>query len=80
MSFAKIFGSKYGKKIIDSSKKIKNTSSKCNQSKYGKMLKKEGIKVSKLASNQLLGKLIPSVIDLAGSKIADKINFVKNER
>ena len=44
------------------------------------MLKKEGIKVSKLASNQLLGKLIPSVIDLAGSKIADKINFVKNER
>ena len=43
MSFAKNFGSKYGKKFlnkeISDSKRIKDTASKFNQSKYGKMLK-----------------------------------------
>ena len=44
MNFAKKFGSKYGKKFlnkgISASKRIKDTTSKFNQSKYGKMLKK----------------------------------------
>ena len=39
MSFAKNFGSKYGKKILNkgfsASKRIKDTASKFNQSKYG---------------------------------------------
>ena len=65
------------KKIIDSSKKIKNAASKFNQTKYGKMLKKEGIKVGKLAGKQLSSKIIPSAIDVAGSKIADKITSLK---
>ena len=44
MSFAKNFGSKYGKKFLNigilASKRIKNTASKFNQSKYAKILKK----------------------------------------
>ena len=43
MNFTKNCGSKYGKKIlnkgISASKRIKNTASKFNQSKYGKILK-----------------------------------------
>ena len=39
MSFAKNFGSKYGKKFLNkgfsASKRIKDTASKFNQSKYG---------------------------------------------
>ena len=41
------------------------------------MLKKEGTKVSKLAGKQLSDKIIPSAIDVAGSKIADKIASLK---
>ena len=45
MSFAKNFGSKYGKKFlnkgISASKRIKDTTFKFNQSKYGKMLKNQ---------------------------------------
>ena len=41
------------------------------------MLKKEGRKVSKLAGKQLSDKIIPSEIDVAGSKIADKIASLK---
>ena len=44
MSFAKKFGSKYGKKFlnigISASKRINTAAAKFNQSKYGKMLKK----------------------------------------
>ena len=44
MRFAKNFGSKYGTKFlnkgISASKRIKDTASKFNQGKYGKMLKK----------------------------------------
>ena len=43
MSFAKNLGSKYGKEFlnkgISASKRIKNTASKFNQSKYSKVLK-----------------------------------------
>ena len=74
MSFAKKFGSKYSKKFlnkgISTSKKIRNVASKLNQSKYAKILKKE-------AGKQLSDKIIPAVVDLAGSKIADKITSLK---
>ena len=44
MSFAKNFGSNYGKKFLNkgnsASKRIKDTASKFNQSKYSKVLKK----------------------------------------
>ena len=52
MSFAKKFGSKYGKflnKGILASKRIKTVAKKFNESKSGKVLKKEGTKVGKLA-------------------------------
>ena len=54
MSFAKNFGSKYGKKKlnkgISASKRIKDTASKFNQSKYGKVLKNQGTKFGRIAS------------------------------
>ena len=74
MSFAKKIGNEYVKKIlnkgISGSKKIKNSAEKLNQRKYGKVLKKE-------AGKQLSGKIIPAAIDVAGSKIADKITSLK---
>ena len=41
------------------------------------MLKKEGSKIGKLAGKQLSDKIIPAAVDLAGSKIADKITSLK---
>ena len=53
MSFAKSSGSKYGKKFlskgISASKRIKNTASKFNQSKYSKILKNQGTEFGKIA-------------------------------
>ena len=81
LPFAKTFGSKYGKKMINKganvSKRIKTAAKKFNQSKYGKILKKEGPKVGKLAGKQLSGKIIPVVVDVAASKIPDKITSLK---
>ena len=46
MIFAKNVGSKYGKKFLNKGiseyKRIKDTASKFNQSKYGKVLKNQG--------------------------------------
>ena len=74
MSFAKNLGSKYGKKFISkgilASKIIKDSASRPNQSKYGKTLKKE-------VGKQFTDKTIPAGIDVAGSKIADKITSLK---
>ena len=48
MSFAKRFDSKYGKRFLNKGisafKRIKNSETKVNQSKYSKMLKKRRIK------------------------------------
>ena len=53
---------------------------KFNKSKYGKILKKkEGSKIGKLAGKQLSDKTIPAAVDVAGSKIADKITSLKGE-
>ena len=69
MSFAKNFGSKYSKKInkgISASKIIKDSA----QSKYSQKLKKE-------VGKQLKDKIIPAAVDVAGSKVADKITLLK---
>ena len=81
LSFAKRFGTKYCKKFVNkgisASKKIKTAAKKFNQRDYGKKLEKEGLKVGKLAGQQVSDKIIPAAIDLAGSKIADKITSLK---
>ena len=87
MNFANNFGSKYGTKFlskgISASKRIKTVGSflknseNFNESKFGKMFEKEGTKVGKLAGTQLSDKIIPAAVDLAGSKIADKITSLK---
>ena len=70
MTFAKNFGSKYGKKFVNkgisASKIIKDSA----QSKYGQKLKRE-------FGKQLSDKTIPAAFDVAGSKIADKITSLK---
>ena len=81
MSFAKYFGSNYGKKNlnkgISASKRIKDTASKFNQSKYGKVLKNQGTKLGRIASKKIVQKFAEATGDLIGSKIADKINSLK---
>ena len=81
LSFAKKFGSKYSKtfinKGISASKRLKTAAKKFNESKYGKTLKKERLKFGKLAGKQLSDKIIPAAVDLARSKIADKITSLK---
>ena len=83
MSFAKNFGSKYGKKFlskgISASKRIKDTASKFNQIKYGKMLKNQGSEFGKIARKRILTKSAEATGDLIGSKIADKITSFKSK-
>ena len=81
MSFAKNFGSKYGKKFlnkgISASKKIANTASKCDQSKYCKVLKNQGTEFGKVAGKKIVQKSAEATGYLIGSKIADKITSLK---
>ena len=81
LSFAKKFGTKYGKKFVNkgisASKRIKIAAKRFNESKYGKSLKKEELKIGKIAGQQVSEKIIPAAVDFAGSKIADKINLLK---
>ena len=76
MSFAKNLGSKYGKKIIG---KGISDSKKFNQSKYGKMLKKQGTEFGKIAGKKIIHKSAEATGDLIGSKIADKITSFKSK-
>ena len=81
MSFAKNFGSKYDKNFlnigISASKKIKNTASKFNQSKYGKILKKQVAEFGKTAGKKIVPKSAEATGDLIGTKIADEITSLK---
>ena len=88
MCFAKNFGCKYGKEFlnkgISASKRIKgtrnfikNSASKLNQSKYGKMLKNQGSEFGKIAGKKILTKSAEATGDLIGSKITDKITSLK---
>ena len=81
MSFAKNLGSKYGKKCLNegfsASKKIKDTASKFNQSKYGQALQKQGSEFGKIVGKKIINKSAEATGDLIGSKIADKITSLK---
>ena len=83
MSFAKNVGSKYGKKFlnkeISASKRIKDITSKFNQSKYRKMLKSRGSEFGKIADKKILTKSAEATRDLTGSKIEDKITSFKSK-
>ena len=83
MSFAKNFGSKYGKKFLSkgilASKKIRDSASKFNQSKYGKILKNQGSEFGKIADKKIVQKSAEATGDLIGSKIADKITLFKSK-
>ena len=68
MSFAKNFGSKYGKKFlnkgISASKRIKDTTSKFNQSKYGKVFTNQGTEFDKIAGKKVDQKSAEAARDL----------------
>ena len=51
-----------------------------NKIKYGQALEKEGLKLAKSSGKQDLEKVVPAAIDLAGSKIADKITSLGNKQ
>ena len=77
----KIFGSKYCKKFLNKgisvSKRIKNTASKFNQSKYEKIFKNQGSAFGKIAGKKTVQKSAEATGNLTGSKIADKITSLK---
>ena len=81
MIFADNFGSKYGKKFlnkrISASKRIENTASKFNQSKYGKILRNQGSEFGKIAGKKIVQKSAEATGGLIGSKIVDKITSLK---
>ena len=81
MSFAKNFGSKYCNKFlskgISAFKRIKNTASKFNQSKYGKLLRKQEAEFGKIAGKIIVQKSEEATGGLIGSTIADRITSLK---
>ena len=70
LSFARKFGDKYGKKLM-------NTARKVGTSKYGKKIidttKKQGSEFAKTAGKRIVQKSAEATGDLIGNKIADKI-------
>ena len=70
LSFARKFGDKYGKKLM-------NTATKVGTSKYGKKIidttKKQGREFAKTAGKRIVQKSAEATRDLIGNKIADKI-------
>ena len=73
MSFARNFGNKYGKKLMNTAIK---TGTNFN-SKYGKKLTDTAIKTGKdfatIAGKKIVNKAAETTGDLTGNKIADKI-------
>ena len=67
------------KRIKDTGNFIKNSASKFNQSKYGKILQNQGSELGKLAGKKILTKSAEATGDLIGSKIADKITSFKSK-
>ena len=79
MSFARNFGNKYGKKLMNTAIK---TGTNFN-SKYGKKLTDTAIKTGKdfatIASKKIVHKSAEATGDLIGNKIADKITTVSKK-
>ena len=73
LSFARNFGDKYGKKLMNTAIKT----GKNFNSKYGKKLADTAIKISKdfakIAGKKIIHKSAEATGDLVGNKIADKI-------
>ena len=70
LSFARKFGDKYGKKLM-------NTATNVGTSKYGKKIidktKKEGSEFAKTAGKRIVQKSANATGDLIGNEIPDKI-------
>ena len=70
LSFARNFGEKYGKKLM-------NTAAKVGTSKYSKKIidttKKQASEFTKTAGKRIVQKSAEAARDLIGNKIADKI-------
>ena len=77
MLFARKFGDKYRKKLIDSAIKTGISAAKKIGDKYGKKLmdnaKKSRINAAKTAPKRVVQKTAEATRDLIGNKIADKI-------
>ena len=73
LSFAKMFGKRYGKNIVN---KGITAAKRFNKSKNCKALKKEGTKTS---GKQILKRTAESTGDLIGNKIADKTSSLNNK-
>ena len=76
-SFARTFGDKYGKKLMNTTTKKGINDGKRFGDKYGKNLmhtaKKQGTNFAKTASKKIVQKSAEATRDLIGNKIADKI-------
>ena len=80
MSFARNFGNKYGKKLMNTATK---TGTNFN-SKYGKKLTDAAIKTRKdfatIAGKKIVHKTAEATGDLTGNKIADKITAIPSKK
>ena len=73
LSFAKNFGNKYGKRLIN---KGVNSVKRFSKIKYGKALKQEGLKFGKIAGKQFLERGAQAAGDKIGDLIADQISSI----
>ena len=77
LSFARTFGNKYGKKLINTGI---NSARKFSNSKYGKEIKKkQGINFTRTAGERVLKNSAETTGNLIGNKIADKITSLGNQ-
>ena len=84
LSFAKKFGDKHGKKLMDTVTKTRINTARKFGDKYGKKLMdtatKIGIDAAETASKRVIQKTAEATGDLIGNKIADKItSLVKSK-
>ena len=77
LSFARKFGDKYGKKLMNTATKTGLNAGKKIGDKYGKNLmdtaKKQGSEFAKITGKRIVQKSAEATEDLTGNKIADKI-------
>ena len=77
LSFARKFGDKYGKKLMNTATKTGINAAKKFGDKYGKNLmdtaKKQGTNFAKTAGKKIVQKSAEDTRDLIGNKITDKI-------